>query len=314
MKKIYILFSLMVMASLSGLSQSKEVEVTATMDNTIFKDTELSNGAGQYVFTGTTRQGVTKRALVMFDLNSKLPEDAMVDSAQLILVPSKVKPASTDIKIYRVATEWGEGSSEAEDGDGKGDTPTKNDATWTFSKFNTDRWVKKGGDFAVLSSDTTTVTLGEDAIFSSSAITEDVKFWLENPTMNFGWIFIGDEANSSTSVKFVSKDHTDNSLWPTLKIYYQSATSAPQLADTGLDLKVYQGADMSKITISNTGDPGVCSMEVFSITGIRVYSDQFQLSEGSTQITTGIQEPGIYVYRIRLNQKSSSGKLLFSNQ
>jgi hypothetical protein len=213
-----------------------------------------------------------------------------------------------------LGTEWGEGSSEAVDGDGKGDDPSENDATWTFSKFNTDRWVKKGGDFAFTVSDTATVTLGKDAIFSSLGITEDVRFWLQEPTKNFGWIFIGDETNTQSSVKFASKDNTDNSLWPKLKIYYHTATSSPQIADAGLDLKVYQGAGLNRMIISNPGDPGVCSMELFSITGTRLFSSRFQLSSGNNTLETGIHDPGIYVYRIIQNQKTTSGKLLISEQ
>ncbi len=313
MKKFYLIFALVILVSVSALSQSTEVEVSATIDNTIFKDLELSNGAGQYIFTGTTRVGVTKRALVQFDLESKLPEDAIVDSASLIMHPTKVKPGSTLISVFMLGTEWGEGASAAEDGDGKGDVPEENDATWTFSKFPTDRWVKKGGDFAFTVSDTATVILGSDAVFSSPGITEDVRFWLQEPTKNFGWIFIGDEINTQTSVKFASKDHADNNLWPKLKIYYQAATSSPQIADTGLELKVYQGAGLNSIVISNPGDPGLCSIEVFSITGTRLFSSRIQLSSGNNTLETGIHDPGIYVYRIIQNQKTASGKLLISN-
>lgn len=314
MKKIYLAISLTLMVGVNLLSQTSEIEVTATIDNTIFKDSELSNGVGQYVFTGTTRVGVTKRALVMFKLDSIVPDDLEVDSAHIVMVPTKVKPGSTEVKIYKVATEWGEGSSEATDGDGKGAPATVNDATWTFSKFNTDRWIKKGGDYAFVASDTATVSLGENTIFSSPTITADVKFWLKNPQMNFGWIFIGDESNTQTSVKFASKDNADNSMWPKLKIYYQGATSAHQVADAGPELKVYQGAGLNNIIISNPGDPGACYMEVFSITGTRLFSSRFQLSNGDNTIETGIQDPGIYVYRIIQNQKTASGKLLISNR
>ena len=144
--------------------------MTATIDNTIFKDAELSNGLGEYVFTGTTRAGVTKRTLVMFELESIVPDDMEVDSAHLILVPAKVKPGSTDVKVYKVAAEWGEGTSEATDGDGKGAPATKNDATWIFAKYDSDRWVKEGGDFAFVASDTATVSLAENTIFSSTTI------------------------------------------------------------------------------------------------------------------------------------------------
>jgi len=313
MWKIYMIIALVMLVSVSALSQSKEVEVSATIDNTIFKDLELSNGAGQYIFTGTTKVGVTKRALVQFDLESKVPEDAIVDSSSIIMIPSKVKPGSTLISVYMLSAEWGEGTSAAEDGDGKGDVPAVNDATWIFSKFKTDRWVKKGGDFAFVVSDTTTVVLGEESVFSSSGITENVRFWLQEPTKNFGWIFIGDEANTQTSVKFASKDHSDNNMWPKLRIYYQSTTSAPQTANTGLDLKVYQGVGLNSIVVSNPGDPGECSMEVYSITGTRVFSNRFQLFSGNNTIETGIHDPGIYLYRIIQNQKTASGKLVISN-
>lgn len=314
MKKIYLALSLTMMVAFNLVSQTTELDVTATIDNTIFKDAQLSDGLGEYVFTGTTRAGVTKRALVMFELESIVPDDIDIDSAHLIMVPSKVKPGSTDVKIFKVATEWDEGTSEATDGDGKGAPATKNDATWIFAKYDSDRWIKEGGDFAIEASDTATVSLGENAIFSSPTITADVKLWLKNPEVNFGWIFIGDENNTSTSVKFVSRNNANNSLRPKLKIFYQTATSSPQTADKGLDLKVYQGAGLNTIIISNPGDPGLCSMEVFSITGTRIFSSHFQLSSGNNTIESGIPDPGIYVYRIIQNQKTTSGKLLISNQ
>ena len=312
MKKIYVTYIFVLVTGLNLFSQTMEVEVTPMIDNTIFKDTDVSNGLGEYIFTGTTNKDVKKRALVKFDLLEAGLEGVIADSVLLTLFPSKAKPGSTEVAVHRLTTEWGEGTSKANDGDGKGAPATTNDATWSYAKFNSDPWIKKGGDFDIEPSISNIVTEGTDALFRSMWLTLDVNFWLQEPTKNFGWIFIGDESNTETSVKFVSKDHSDNNMWPKLKIYYQTATSAPQIPDAALNLRVYQGAGLNNITISNPGDPGVCSMEVFSITGTRLFSSRFQLSRGNNAIETGIQDPGIYVYRIIQNQKTASGKLVIS--
>ena len=280
------------------------------MDNTMFKDLPLSNGIGEYFFAGTTKDDVTKRALVMFDLAESVPEGVIVDSAILVLIPTKVKPGSTSIDVHMVTTEWGEGSSKAEDGDGKGDVATANDATWEYAKFNTHPWIKSGGDYAIEASATSTVSTGIDAVFGSIGITANVNFWLENPSQNYGWILIGDEFSTSTSAKFGSRDHPDDMLWPKLKLYYQGTTSINRIADSNSDLTVYQGASMEEIIISNSGDPGLSFMEVYSIAGAKVYSHQVQLSQGENTVNVGIQEAGIYIYQIMTEGIPTSGKLI----
>ena len=115
MKKFYFILILAILPGIKLLSQTVEVEVGADIDNTIFKDLLLSNGIGEYFFAGTTKDNVIKRALVMFDLAESVPDGVAVDSAILILVPTKVKPGSTSIDVHMLTTEWGEGSSKAED-------------------------------------------------------------------------------------------------------------------------------------------------------------------------------------------------------
>ncbi len=212
MKRFYSILILTLLPGINLLSQTIEVELGASIDNTMFKGLELSNGAGEFLFAGTTDKDVKKRALVMFDLAESVPEGVAVDSAILVLVPSKVKPGSTNIKVHMLTTEWGEGTSKAEDGDGKGDAATANDATWEYAKFNTHPWVKSGGDYALDASTTSTVSLGSEAVFSSIGMTVNVNFWLANPSKNYGWILIGDESTTRTSVKFGSKDHNDHML------------------------------------------------------------------------------------------------------
>ena len=312
MKKFYFILVLTILPGISLLSQTVEVEVGATIDNTMFKGLELSNGIGEYFFAGTTKDDVTKRALVMFNLAELVPEDITVDSAILVLVPTKVKPGSTSINVHMLTTEWGEGSSKAEDGDGKGAPATANDATWEFAKFNTHPWIRSGGDYALEASATSTVSTGNDAVFSSILITANVNFWLANPSNNYGWILIGDESSTSTSAKFGSRDHPDDMLWPKLKLYYQGTTSVNRFANSTSDLMLYQGARTDEIIISNGGDPVLSLIEVYSIAGAKVFSSQFQLSQGENTVNVGIQEAGIYIYQIMNAGNPTSGKLMIN--
>ncbi len=314
MKKIYIALVLIILPLISLLSQTMEVKVEAGIDNTIFQGSETSNGAGQYLFCGQTNKGVNKRALVMFDLESMVPEGVTVDSATIVMIPTKVKPGTTTVTVSLVTSEWGEGASEAVNGDGKGAPAEANDATWIFTKFDKDRWVKSGGDFAVQSSAVSEVSLGKNALFSSERITIDVNFWLNNPSKNYGWIFIGDESKNATSVKFGSKENSNIDLFPVLKLYYQGETSLDQLAESESGLSVFQGSVMDRVTISNSGKPGSCTMEIFSITGARQFTGRFDISSGENTVETGIRQSGIYVYRIIHNNTATSGKLLITEQ
>ncbi len=314
MKKIYFALILVMATALSLFSQTVEVEVTPDMDNTIFIDSDLSNGLGEFIFAGTTNKNVKKRALVKFDLTEAVPEGIAVDSVVLTLVPDKVKPGDTEVKMHRLTTEWGEGTSKSVGGDGKGGPATKDDATWNFSKFSTDRWIKKGGDFANETSASNAVSLGTDAVFRSALLTLDVNFWLEDPSKNFGWIIIGDESQTATSVKFSSKDHKIIEQWPVLKLYYTGATSIDERNHIKPDLLVYQGNDLGNIYILNGGETGSSKVEIFSVTGTRVFSNQVELLSGENSLVTGIQKPGIYIYRISSNGTPSSGKLLITDR
>ncbi len=101
------------------LGQTQEVMLSPSKDNSIYEEGELSNGAGQYLFTGRTLQDNRRRALLKFDLSEAVPEGHIVDSASLVLVPSLVKTDGTAVAIYRLNTFWGEGSSDAEGPEGE---------------------------------------------------------------------------------------------------------------------------------------------------------------------------------------------------
>lgn len=313
MKQIYTGIFLLLITGLSLFSQPTELEITSSMDNTIFKELELSNGIGEFIFAGTTNLGVVKRALVQFELTD-VPAGVSVDSAFLILKPVKVKPDSTIVTVFRVLTEWGEGTSKAEDGDGKGAPATVGDATWTHAKFPTNPWIKSGGDHELESSASDTVFAGTSVVFGSNKLTLDVNFWLQNPTENFGWIVIGDEFNSATSAKFGSRDHIDNLLWPVLKLYYQGANAVIEEIHPRSEMFVFQSTETYELVVTNPFKPGSAWIEIFSITGSRLWSSNHELASGNNHISAGNLKTGIYLYRIILNGSSNTGKLLITNR
>jgi hypothetical protein len=313
MKHLYLILTVLFISSLGLRSQSTELVVTSSLDNTIFKELELSNGIGEYIFTGTSNLGVVKRALVQFDL-ADVPAGIQVDSAVLILKTIKVKPESTVIEIFRALTEWGEGTSRAEDGDGKGAPATAGDATWTHAKFPTVPWIKSGGDFEMQSSASDTVSFGADAVFASNKLTLDVNYWLQNPLENYGWILIGDEVTNATSSKFGSRDHNDNLVWPALKMYFQGANAVDEKMGPGPEILIYQSSEAYELIVANPFKQGSAHIEIFSITGSRLWSSKHELISGNNHISTGELKTGIYLYRISLNGTTSSGKLLLTSR
>ena len=69
---------------------------------------------------------------------------------------------------------------------------------------------------------------------------------------------------------------------------------------------------MEEIIISNSGDPGLSFMEVYSIAGAKVFSSQFQLLQGENTVNVGIQEAGMYIYQIMTEGVPTSGKLMIT--
>jgi len=66
------------------------VVLDASKDNTLYEQFEgsLSNGAGDYFFSGLTAQGAKRRGLLSFDIAGYVPEGAIITSVSLDLYMS----------------------------------------------------------------------------------------------------------------------------------------------------------------------------------------------------------------------------------
>lgn len=201
------------------------MELEPLADNSLFEEGELSNGAGSYLFTGTTATGNRRRALIRFDF-SRIPNNAEVTSATLTIAVSRTIASTVTVRAHRVTTDWGEGDSVAPGQEGAGAAASAGDATWTQAVTGDRAWSNPGGDF--IPSPSASVRLREVGpyVIGSAELTADVAGWLDGRLENYGWIFVSNEGTGFTTAKrFNSREHPDGSSRPRLTVTYTTVAS-----------------------------------------------------------------------------------------
>jgi hypothetical protein len=208
--------------ALAGTNASANVVmIQAQKDNTIFSESNaLSNGAGQYLFTGTTASGFTRRALIQFDVASAIPAGSTINSVTLSLQMSMTIVGAQDVELHRALASWGEGTSDAPGSEGGGDNATANDATWSDRFYNVSQWATSGGDFAPAVS--STVSVSGNAMYtwpSTSTFVADVQSFVSSPSGNFGWLIkSANEITTPTAKRFNSRTNSIASQRPKLVV------------------------------------------------------------------------------------------------
>jgi len=124
-----------------------EINLSASKDNTIYSEGNLSNGAGQHMFSGTNGIGDFRRALIRFDIAASVPFGATIDGVELTLNVSREPDTfSQNFSLFRITTDWGESSSNAPGQEGMGTDAAFDDATWSHTFFPFTFWNTAGGD------------------------------------------------------------------------------------------------------------------------------------------------------------------------
>ena len=234
--------TLLLMASTAGAQCGPDqVPLLADRDNTLYEDTlgELSNGAGQYIFTGATLVMGVRRALLRFDVAGALPAGATVESAALWLQMTMTRAGPEDVSLHPVLSDWGEGTSMGFGEEGGGAPATPGDATWLHTFYDTDFWTNPGGDFEAAASATTTVDdFGPYSWGSTPDMVADVQSWLDDPAANHGWIVVGNEAVTLTAKRFGSRENLDPASVPVLCVGFSEppVVEIPTVGEFGLIL------------------------------------------------------------------------------
>jgi len=200
------------------------IVLTPSKDNTLYEssDGSLSNGAGIHLFAGTTATRQLRRAILAFNVASRIPAGSQITRVALTLHVSKTISGSQSMTLHRVSKDWGEGLSDAGPvRDGTGATARTGDATWIHTFRSTGFWSNPGGDFTA-APDATAVagSFGDVTWESSAAMIARVQGWLDQPSTNFGWIVRGNETSLTTAKQFDSREVDPDATAPSLTVEY----------------------------------------------------------------------------------------------
>ncbi len=199
-----------------SMNAQTTVMFPAAKDASIFSDvTSGSNGAGN-LFVGRTNQPANRRALIQFDLSS-IPAEAVIADAVLMIRGSRQSTNSVD--LHRLTSDWGEGTTTGSgNGGGQASTGQDGDATWSHAFFDASPWGTAGGDFIANPSANAPVNNGTTNMWGGPGLIADVQDWVSGSHNNFGWILIGEENQTNTAVRMVSREANNNT--PMLEVTY----------------------------------------------------------------------------------------------
>src|SRR5690349_5757922 len=260
-------------AFFASFAHADQLSLGAAKDNTLYEDPAggLSNAKGENFFigrTGAAGGGLMRRGAIAFDL-SAIPVGATINSVTLKLNCSQANAGNSNVRLHRVLSDWGEGTSlaPAGAGGGAGVAATPGDATWIHTFFPSSKWASVGSEFDAVASGTQVVGAAGSYTFPSQAgMVGDVQFWLENPGQNFGWCIIGDESTVMTTKRFDTRECVTPAFRPLLTVDYTPAAIA------------YCTAKVNSLgctpSISGTGIPSASSGAGFVITATSVLNNK----------------------------------------
>jgi spore coat protein A len=263
-------------ATISGPIASS-VTLRAVLDNTIYSESDSSFGGGWCLQVGRPNlsrpnQILIRRALIQFDLTS-IPAGSKIVFARLNLFRLEQGGPGNSLRVYRLAQDWGEGSSGAGDQCAPpprlfGRAPTESASTWNYRFFGPRAvWetgtgaTSPGGNFQRSFSDSEFVSpFNQDVGLASGGITSDVADWVRDPASNHGWILLGDEENLGTGLRFASRQDALPSHTPSLTVSFTLPTGACCKPDGTCDLTTR--SECSAQSGSYGGDNSTCAQQV----------------------------------------------------
>jgi spore coat protein A len=202
---------------LGSAADAATITINPVADTTIYQgvdpvtgeDFEVNScGAGSNVFAGNTNDGLTRRALILFDVAAAVPAGSTINSVTLTMeINRSGDNQDAPMTVAPVTLGWGEGTVNCDSarGGGTGLPAQTGDATWLDAMFQQVSWGSPGGARAGTSATATIGTTGP-AIWSSAAMATDVQSWVDTPAGNAGWIVVGDESRASTTRRFFSRE------------------------------------------------------------------------------------------------------------
>jgi spore coat protein A len=197
------------------------VTLAASADNTIYSQSgTVSNGAGDHLFAGATRDGFLRRALIAFPTDA-IPAGSTIHSVTLTLYMSRTRTQNQAVSVHRLLAEWGEGASHAGGEEGGGAPATTGDATWTHRLYPSTPWGAEGGDFVLAASGSAMVGNAiQSYSWSSAGLVADVQAWVAGTAPNHGWMLRSNESGTRVAKRFDSRSYPDPNRRPMLIVEF----------------------------------------------------------------------------------------------
>lgn len=232
--------------------QAASITLQTSRDVTLYDSPsgQIANGSGLQLFVGRTNQRAgadLRRAALYFDVAGALPAGAVVQSVSLRLRMYKGTTGAQTTTLHRILSDWGEGASSVPLGGrpGQGTLPQTGDATWIHRFYPDTFWAQPGGDFSPSpSAEAPVLGISFSTWNSTPQLVSDVQSWLDSPSMNFGWMVIGNETASRTAKSFTSRLHV--SLHPQLTVEYYTTEAMAGTVNSG------SGSVVDVLTVNGT--------------------------------------------------------------
>jgi hypothetical protein len=150
------------------------------------------DGNGPLFYLGTAEDGESpgQRALIKFDLDGALPEDAIVQSVTLTFFVTPSSEPLLAMSILRVEENWDETHIAT------GVSSTEASARALVPR---EGWVST----------------------TSSQLSRDVRSWLRNPSENFGWLLVSDRTQATNTKAIASREFPDSYMRPRITIRFR---------------------------------------------------------------------------------------------
>jgi len=232
----------------SGMARSRAetVSLQPIADTTLFEVAPGNNlGGAFFLNAGTAGNGFRNRALLRFDVSGSIPAGSIITGATLTMDIVRQPTTGMEISLFdlrRIFQPWGEGVQVPEDinSPGLGAPAASDEATWNHRFAPGAAWSVPGGaegvDFSTIVSGVALVqSIGEPVVFeSTSELVADIRAWLDQPSQNFGWMFITEsEGVPKTARSFASRE---SGFGPTLTVDFTTVPEPSTMALVGISL------------------------------------------------------------------------------
>eukprot|EP00045_Choanoeca_perplexa_P015130 m.183851 g.183851 ORF g.183851 m.183851 type:complete len:960 (+) comp16898_c0_seq2:164-3043(+) len=234
---------LALMAAFLAIAQPATVTLNPTKDASLFEPITFpgsnspvfyySNALGG-LYSGITKSGARRRAMLAFDIGRVVPLGSTINSAKLHLHMDRMSPQWTQTSTYslhRMIRAFGEGTSFVNNGQGA--PASAGDSTWIESVFGDTAWTTAGGDYVSTAASTepidgtsTTPGVPTESDYEFTGLAAMLQHWTDNPTEDYGMILIGDESGLGSARRFVSREGTEHAQRPHLIIDYTPPSNA----------------------------------------------------------------------------------------